>query len=77
MLLLPTLLFDVVPYARESMLGVDISEPKHPTSLKPRSSAKMMMMFGLEGRLAVFGLSFMLMGGTNLCRVFHLPSPYE
>jgi hypothetical protein len=37
----------------------------------------MMMMFGLEGRLAVFGLCFMLMGGTNLCRVFHLPSPYE
>lgn len=32
--------------AKESMCGVEISEPKHPTSLKPRSSARIRIMFG-------------------------------
>ena len=44
------------------MFGVCISEPKHPMSLKPRSSARIRMMFGrLDGVAEVeFVLSLFL-----------------
>ena len=34
-------------FANESILGVDISDPKQEMSEKPKSSAKIIIMFGL------------------------------
>jgi hypothetical protein len=50
--------------ARASILGVEISAPKHPQSLKPRSSATMMRKFGRGLR---FGVGIVVAGGGVGC----------
>jgi hypothetical protein len=52
--------------ARESMFGVCISDPKHPQSLNPRSSATMIRKLGLLG-LVLFSEAIFLSGQKALC----------